>query len=254
MKIPSTSLSSNIASNASNQSQLEQIATGKRVNSAKDDAAGLAIINRLDSDVSSTRSAMKNTLDGLSRLEVEDGALASVTEELQRVRELKVRQVNGSLGESDRDAIQQEIDQRMAVIESQFSSTEFNGSNVFQGQEETLQIGINADQTLTIEGATEEGLLDGLNGEASLESLDSALVAVAQRRSTIGALSNRLDSNASNLASSDVINQQTRSRIEDADIAKTVSESIALDVKRQVSIAVQGQANAQTERLLGLLK
>ena len=237
------------------QTQQERIASGKRINAAKDDAAGLAISTGLTTQNKGMQMAIRNSYDGISRLQVEDGALSSVTEDLQRIRELKVQQQNGILSDTDRNALQGEIDQRFAAIETTFEQSQFNGKDVFEEGSLGIQTGPNSGQKMDIN--TKDLSADlGLNAlqDITLDQLDDALTKVASRRSDIGAMENRLSQNVESLALRSEHNQAANSRIQDTDFAKAISEKSKSDIQSQVLISVQGQANANKGMVLQLLK
>lgn len=238
--------------------QLERLASGSRINSAKDDAAGLAISTKLETQDRSTQAALRNSLDGTSRVQVESGALSSVTEDLQRIRELKVQQGNGILNDQDKAAIQSEINQRTDTIKSVFSDTEFNQKPVFEEGTLGLQTGPNpGDQielsTKDLAASFEElGITDG--AELTIEQIDEALAQVGSRQSELGATENRLSSNAQFLELKSENNQAANSRIKDTDVAEAASEKTKMDILSQVAISVQSQANLSSKFALKLLQ
>jgi len=241
----------------SQQTQLERLSSGRRINSAKDDAAGLAISNRLDTQSRSMTAAIRNTMDGISRIQVEDGALSTLNEDLQRVRELTVQQQNGILSDSDKAAIQSEIDQRLESINTQFEQTQFNGQNVFENQDLNFQVDANAGDTITLKGSDVANVLkdNGIeSGSAvSLDDLDAALASINERRVDLGAVSNRLEKSADFVALKNQNNQEASSRIRDTDFAQAPSEKAKNDIQKQVAISVFAQGNAQRQDVLKLL-
>jgi flagellin len=238
--------------------QLQRISSGHRINSAKDDAAGLAISTGLESQGRSMQAAMRNSLDGTSRTQVEGGALASVTEDLQRIRELKVQQNNGMLNEQDKSALQSEIDQRTDSIHTVFSDTQFNQKNVFEQGSLNFQTGANAGQTTELKTLDMAESFKQLGLEAaadfSLADVDEALAQVTSRQSELGAIENRLSSNVEFLELKHENNQAANSRIKDTDIAHAASEKTKADIMQQVQISVQSQANASSKYVLNLLE
>jgi len=252
----STASQMNRAQNAQ-QTQLERISSGHRINSAKDDAAGLAISTRFETQGRSDQAAMRNSLDGTSRTQLESGALASVTEDLQRIRELKVQQNNGILNDQDKSAIQGEIDQRMGAIQTVFKDTQFNQKNVFEEGSLNFQTGPNPGNQIELKTQDLAKSFESIGlKEASnldLDEIDQALSQVASRQSELGAVENRLVSNTQFLELKNENNQSARSRIQDTDIAKAVSEKTKADIMSQIAISVQGQANASAKSVLNLL-
>jgi flagellin len=243
---------------ADQNTQLQRISSGQRINSAKDDAAGLSISTRLDSQQRSTQMASRNSLDAISRTQVEGGALSTVNEDLQRIRELKVSQGNGILNDQDKAAIQSEIDQRAENISSVFSDTQFNQKNVFEEGRLDFQIGANAGQTLGIDTVNMSQMFKDMAIESgadfSLEDIDNALTQVSSRQSELAAVENRLSSNVQFLALKNENNQAANSRIKDTDIAQAVSEKTKTDIMSQVQISVQAQSNTSSKYVLKLLE
>ena len=260
MNISSNTGSSRLLDRAqqTQQTQLERISSGKRINSAKDDAAGLVISTGLDTESRSLTAALKNTGDGISRIQVEDGALSSVSEDLQRIRELSLQQQNGILSESDQQALQSEIDQRIESIDNTLKDSEFNGKAVFEEGSLSIQSGAQAGQNIEI---TTEDLASqfselGLSGGSEnidLNAIDEALNQVSQRRSDLGATQSRLESNAEFLELKNEQNQSANSRIRDTDFAKATADKTKADIQTSALIGVQAQANQNQENVLRLL-
>ncbi len=243
---------------ASQQAQAQKLSSGKRINSAKDDAAGLVISTGLETQNRALGAALRNSFDGISRLQVEDAALSSVSEDLQRIRELKVQQENGILGEGDSQALQAEIDQRLESIGDVFKQSEFNGQNLFKSGQVNIQAGANSGQTIEINSqdlAAQFSAIGVSSGsELTLESLGEALQQVSARQSELGAVENRLQANTEFLALRSELNQSANSRIRDTDFAQSVSQKSRADIQSKVVVAVQGQANANQQDVLRLLK
>ncbi len=236
------------------QTQSQRLASGQRINSAKDDAAGLVITTGLDTQNRGFKAAIRNSLDGISRLQVEEAALGNVTEQLQRIRELKVQQENGILTKSDTQALQGEIEQRLQAVEQVFSDSEFNGQKLFKEGQIGIQSGPNAGDQITINTQDLAGkVLDDV-GELDISGIDAALEALSARRSELGAVQSSLQNNTEFLALKSEANQAASSRIRDTDFAKTISEKTKNEVQLKVAIAVQGQANIQQQDVLRLLK
>lgn len=239
------------------QTQQQRLSSGQRINSAQDDAAGLAISNRLDTQSRSMTVAVRNTMDGISRIQVEDGALGSVTEDIQRIRELTVQQGNGTLNDSDKRAIQSEIDQRLESINGQFEQTQFNGKNVLEGESLSFQVGANPGDQIELEGSDVADTLSNLGiepgKELSLDDLDKALESINGRRVELGATSNRLEASAQFVELKNQNNQEASSRIRDTDFAQATSEKAKADIQQQVSISVIAQGNVNRQDVLKLL-
>jgi flagellin len=239
------------------QTQTQRLSSGQRINSAKDDAAGLAISNRMDTQSRSMTAAIRNTMDGVSRIQVEDGALGSINDDLQRVRELSVQQQNGILNDDDKAAIQSEIDQRLESINSQFEQTQFNGQNVFENNDLGFQVGANPGEQIELKGSDVADALSQagieVGSELDLDAIDAALQTVNDRRSELGAVSNRLSQSAEFVALKNQNNQEASSRIRDTDFAQASSEKAKGDIQKQVAISVFAQGNANQQDVLKLL-
>ena len=136
------------------QTSLERLSSGLRINSAKDDAAGLAISERFTTQIRGLQQAQRNANDGISLAQTGEGALSTIGENLQRIRELAVQSVNDSNSSSDRQAINNEVQQQIAEINRVASATQFNGQNILDGTSSTLtfQVGANANQTIDVDG------------------------------------------------------------------------------------------------------
>jgi len=243
-----------------------QISSGKRINSAADDAAGLAIATRFSSQVSGTQQAQRNGLDAKSLIETEDGALGQISSGIQRLQELAVQQGNGILNDSDRAALNKEASQITEHINQVIEQSSFNDKDLFQSDENAselnFQLGDKAGEVVALTAnitadPIKEGLsqLDFSSSDPSdnLTALDSIQQVVTERRSELGAVSNRIDSSIDQLANEEEQIQSARSRVEDADIAELVSQMVIERVKQQAQLAVQSQANASAEDTLRLL-
>ncbi len=253
-----------------NNSQLNktfsQISSGKRINSAADDAAGLSIATRFSSQVSGTQQAQRNGLDAKSLIETEDGALAQISNGIQRLQELAVQQGNGILNDSDRAALNKEASQISEQINQVIEQSSFNEKSLFQDSNNAndlnFQLGDKAGEVISLAAnTTADPIQQGLkqldfsspDAEDNLTALDSIQQQVTERRSELGAVSNRIDSSIDQLSNEEEQIQSARSRVEDADIAELVSQMVVERVKQQAQLAVQSQANASAEDTLRLL-
>jgi len=242
-----------------------RISSGQRINSAADDAAGLAISNRMATQLGGLTTSIRNTSDGVSFVQVESGALSSITQNLQRIRELSLQAGNGALNSSDRQALQKEADQLLESTNSILETSNFNGVQLLNDDTtQQFQVGPNVSDTISIEGKniqealTSEGLFDinlstQAGASAALGTLDSSLEIVNERDSELGALANRFDSTIDNLQESRINTAEAKSRISDADIAKESSELSAKLIQNQAQIAIQVQANGNRGLILQLL-
>jgi flagellin len=243
-----------------------QVSSGKRINSAADDAAGLAIATRFSSQISGSHQAQRNALDARSLIETEDGALAQISNGIQRLQELAIQQGNAVLNDSDRIALGKEASQINDQIKQVIEQSSFNGKDLFQENSATkdlnFPLGDKAGDVVSLSANTtatpiQQGLdqldFSSPNSASNLTALDSIQQQVTERRSDLGAVSNRIDSSIEQLADKKEQTQSARSRIEDADIAQLVSEMVIERVKQQGQLAVQSQANASAEDTLRLL-
>ena len=246
----------------------QRSSTGLRISTAADDAAGLAISERLRSQVRSLGQASRNANDGISLVQVGEGALNEVSNILVRLRELSIQSANGSSSTADKNTIKEEFDSLVNEVNRIAQSTEFNGIKLLDGSSTsvTFQVGINTtaniDQlnvTLTPALSTSLGLssLDvGSGGSTStaILAIDSAINAVSQLRGKFGSLQNRLTSTIANLGVASESLSAAESRIRDVDVAYETAELTRNNILQQASISILSQANAQPQSALTLLR
>ncbi len=255
-----------VTSNSDLNKSFSQISSGKRINSAADDPAGLSIATRFSSKVSGTQQAQRNGLDAKSLIETEDSALAQISSGIQRLQELSVQQGNGILNDSDRAALNKEASQITEQINQVIEQSSFNDKSLFQNannnRDLNFQLGDKSGDVVALTANVtadpiKEGLdqLDFSNEDSSsnLAALDNIQQQVTERRSELGAVSNRIDSSIDQLSNEEIQTESARSRIEDTDIAELVSQLVIDRVKHQAQLAVQSQANASAEDTLRLL-
>ena len=209
----------------------QALASGRRINRASDDAAGLAIANKLKSQSNGYDAGTRNVGTSQDLLNVADGALGSITENLQRIRELSVQALNGLYTDADRGAIQAEIDQLKQSIADTASQTQFNTKNLLDGTMGNFNVATGPDgrgMELQLPNATLKALgiedYDVSSGEFDITVIDDALEKVNSARSSIGASSNRLDSVMAYNANASYNLTASRSRIEDLDYPKAISD------------------------------
>ena len=243
------------------QSAMERLSTGKRINSAKDDAAGLAIANSMTSQIRGMNQAIRNANDGISFAQTADGALNEVTNMLQRIRELAVQSASGTYSDDDRANLQAEVTELGAQIDTIISDTTFNGVTVFGSSDVTIDIQTgygSADQTtLTVTGLDVSAAsgADISAGDASvLDDVDDALAAVATTRASLGAGQSRLESVVNNLSNNVANLSDARSRIEDADFSAETTNLARAQILSQASTAMLAQANQSQQDVLSLLR
>jgi flagellin len=244
---------------------MERLSTGKRINSAKDDAAGLAIAATMTAQVRGMNQGIRNANDGISMAQTAEGALNEVTNMLQRMRELKVQAANGIYSTSDLANISAEQDALSAEISNVVTNSQFNGKNLFDGTSATVQIqaGANAADAITMKLTaltTDTDLAKVVTvasgtsvGTASLADYDAAIAKVANTRAGLGATQNQLSSAVNNLTSNSTNVQDARSRIEDADFSSETTALAKAQILGQASTAMLAQANQSQQSVLKLL-
>jgi flagellin len=274
MSVINTNVGALKAANASSQATkmlgtaMERLASGKRINSAKDDAAGLAIATTMTSQVRGMSQAIRNSNDGLALAQTADGALNEVTNMLQRVRELAVQSASGTYQQTDRDNLQAEVTELTAQIDDILTNTKFNGVTLFSKTSGTdvtvsIQAGTNSGDTidLTVKGI-DSALLDAsaldvssdTNAGTTIDNVDDALTAVNTIRATLGAGQSRLESAVNNLTNNVTNLSDARSRIEDADYSAETTNLAKAQILSQASTAMLSQANQSQQNVLSLLR
>jgi len=237
---------------------MERLSSGLRINSAKDDAAGLAISQRMTAQIKGMDQAVRNANDGISFAQTAEAALVEVTNALQRVRELAVQSANGTYTTSDRANLDAEAQQLLSEIGRISTQTEFNGATVFNGSTRSIQVGADAGQTITISA---QAALTAIGGDittagaasAMVTSVDNMLDAVATRRANLGAAQSRLSSTVANLQNASEALSASRSRIQDADFASETAQLTRSQILQQAGTAMLAQANSSPQSVLSLL-
>jgi flagellin len=247
-------------SQSSLATSMQRLSSGLRVNSAKDDAAGLAIGNRMNAQVKGMNVAIRNANDGISLAQTADGALATVTDALQRMRELAVQAANGTNGTSDRANLNAEYQQLSTEITDIAAQTKFNGSAIIGGGAgaQVFQVGANVGDTLTVTTAaisTVAGdLTTAANANTAITALDTKLDSVNTDRATYGAAMNRLSFVSSNLQIASENQAAARSRIMDADFASETANLSRAQILQQAGTAMVAQANQLPQQVMTLLR
>lgn len=280
MNVINTNIGALKASNAANQASkalgtaMERLSTGKRINSAKDDAAGLAIATSMTSQVKGMGQAIRNANDGISLAQTAEGALGELTNMVQRVRELAVQSASGTYADTDRDNMQKEVDQLAAQIDSVMKNTKFNGVEVFDdgtanaGAARTVNIQASADSgqqiALTIDALDVSTMHNGTTVVASVDTAgdaattitnsDTLLTAISGARATLGAGQSRLESAVNGLNSNITNLSDARSRIEDTDYSAETTALAKSQILSQASSAMLAQANQSQQNVLSLLR
>lgn len=218
------------------QSVYTQLSSGKRINSAADDAAGLAISQKLESQTNGYDVGAENVKDGISVLNIADGAMDGITDYLQRIRELSVKASNGLYGELEKQSIQDEINQCLDGIQQVARGTEFNSLKLLDGSMADMDIASSPDGSgmkIQMADATLDALgIDGydVTGSFDISRIDKALELVSSKRSSMGASTNRLEHTYNYNTNASLQLTSAQSRIEDLDMAKGVTEQKKQDL------------------------
>ncbi len=245
-------------SQASLQTSLQRLSSGLRVNSSKDDAAGLSIATRIDAQVRGQTVAIRNANDAISYSQTAEGALGNVTDALQRMRELAVQSVNASNGTGDRSNLDAEFQQLASEISRLGTDTKFNSQAVFGSTSLVFQVGADSGQTITVNAttaATITGDVTTVSGaNSALTAIDTALDAVNTSRATLGAVQNRFQSVISSLNVSVENQTASKSRIMDTDFAAETANLTKNQILQQAGTAMLAQANSIPNNVLTPLK
>ncbi len=273
MTVINSNISALRAANASNMAQMglstsmERLSTGKRINSAKDDAAGLAISSSMTAQVRGMNQGIRNANDGISMAQTAEGALDEVTNNLQRMRELAVQKANGIYSATDILNITAEQNALATQITNVLANTKFNGKPLFNGTSGasgvvSIQAGANTTDAIAMDLGAD--LLTNANitpvvasgalvTGASLEAFDVAIAEVVNRRSSLGATQNQLQSAVNNMTSNATNLSDARSRIEDTDFSAESTALAKAQILSQASTAMLAQANQSQQSVLKLL-
>ncbi|WP_416545134.1 flagellin [Limnohabitans sp. DCL3] len=282
MSVINTNVKSLVAQNAmtvNNRSMdkaMQQLSTGKRINNASDDAAGMAIGNKMTAQIRGLNQAVRNANDGVSLIQTAEGATQEITNMLQRMRELAVQAANDTYTASDRSALNSEVSSLSKEITRISDNTEWNGMKLFTAKSAgsdggigtsgkvTLQVGTGGasgnqfsvqfkdiDKALAISGVT---LATRSGATSALTTLDKAIATLDSDRATFGATVNRLTYAMDNLASISQNAQASRSRIMDTDYAQATTELARSQIIQQAATAMLAQANQAPQSVLSLLR
>lgn len=249
---------------------MERLSTGSRINSAKDDAAGLQISNRLNSQARGLGVAMKNAQDGNSIIQTAEGALNETTELLQRMRDLATQGANDTNSNEDRVAIQEEMAELVKEIDNIASTTKFGGQTLLDGAftNKTLQIGADAGETLKINITKADSTTLGISAgtkvisataashtdfAAAITMMDEAIKKVDGQRANMGATQNRLESTINNLANTRENVSAGMSRIKDVDFAQETVNLTKQQILQQAGTSILAQAKQIPQAALSLL-
>ena len=243
---------------------MEKLSSGYRINRASDDAAGLAISQKLSAQVSGLDQATRNAQDAISLVQTGEGAMAEVHAMLQRVRDLAVQYNNGTLSSSDKTAITDEVGQLCAEVNRIGSDTKFNGIALLTGSSSiSFQVGAEDNQTIAVSSVALFGSggsykVDSnvftFSGTVSISQIDQAIENVSSARSTFGSVQNRLEHTINNLTTLEENLQASESRIKDVDMAKEMVNFTKLNILQQAGTSMLAQANQSSQGVLSLLR
>jgi len=265
--IPAMNAHRLLAQNTNSTSKaLERLSSGKRINRAADDAAGLAISQKMRAQVNGLQTASRNSLDGISLVQTAEGAMNEMHAMLQRMRELAVQASNGTYNSEDLATIQSEVTQLLTEIDNIANNTNFNEKKLINGDLATtgiqLQIGANAGNIMsftvpdlrTTAAAMSISTINLItNPSGAIGSIDGAIKNVSGVRSTLGAIQNRLEHTIANLDNTAENLTAAMSRIEDVDMALEMSNFTKLNILTQAGTAMLAQANQRPQSILQLL-
>lgn len=245
---------------------IEKLSSGLRINRAGDDAAGLAISEKMRSQIRGLRQASRNAQDGISLIQTAEGALNEAHAILQRMRELAVQSANDTNTDDDRAELQKEVDQLIEELDRIANNTEFNTKKLLDGTFSGAQIhiGANADQTLTVTIGNLTAGTDGLDvagvdiatqtgANTAIDTIDAAITKLSGERSSLGAIQNRLEHTIANLDNAAENLQAAESRIRDVDMAYEMMNFTKFQILQQASTAMLAQANLAPQSVLQLL-
>ena len=242
---------------------MEKLSSGYRINRAGDDAAGLAISEKLRGQIGGLGQASRNASDAISMVQTAEGALNSVHSMLQRVRELAVQYKNGTLGTNDRLSIQSEVDQLKAEIERIGSETEFNGIDLLNSASTTIsfQVGTSDQQQITVatisvgaQVVSSVFALSSVSTQTDIQQIDDAINNISAARAVFGSVQNRLEHTIANIASYQENLTASESRIRDADMASEMVQFTKYQILQQAGTSMLTQANLAPQGVLSLLR
>ncbi len=234
---------------------MQRLSSGLRINSASDDAAGLAISQKLTGQVNGLGQAQRNAQDGVALVQTADGTLGNVQQMLQRVRELAVQYQNGTLTSSDQGAIQSEVGQLTAEITRVGASAQFNGISLFSAATISFQVGANDGDTLAVTTTAMSSMVGtiSLSSATALASIDGYINAVSAQRASFGAVQNRLTYSLDNISISQQNLTTAQSNIQDVDMAKEMTMFTKEQILSQAGTSMLSQANQEPQGILKLL-
>jgi len=235
---------------------LQRISSGLRINSAKDDASGLYTSQKMTADIRGANQGARNAQDGISLAQVAEGALAEISNNLQRIREIAVQSASGTV--EDRSGLMEEVKQLEATNTDIINNTKFNGVALLSsGLATSIQTGADSTDKVTITTtaytATTASVSSASASQTSLGTVESAIESVSKLRATFGAVQNRFESVISNLQSFSENTSAARSRVLDADFAEETAKLTRAQILQQAGVSILSQANTLPQAALGLL-
>jgi flagellin len=243
------------------QKSMERLSSGYRINRAADDAAGLAITEKLQAQITGLEQAERNAQDAVSLVQTAEGSLDEVHEMLQRVRELAVQYKNGTLSTGDRIAIQSEINQLASEIERIGATVQFNGVMLLNGNNSiSFQVGANDGEIITVAtislGAaiTSAALTLSVSNQSDIAEIDTAIDAISAQRAAFGAVQNRLEHTLNEIQAYHENMVSSHSRIKDVDMAAEMVDYTKLQILQQAGTSMLAQANQLPQSVLSLLR
>jgi flagellin len=261
----SRTLNANRAAEMSLSKAMERLSTGRRINSAADDAAGLAVASRMNAEVRGLNMAIRNANDGISLAQTAEGGMNEIGNMLQRMRELSVQSASGTLSDDDRVNLQTEVTELIAQIGDVATRTQFNGVALLDGTNATvdIQTGAFANETVAITLTDVDATALAVNAvdigtaagaQTALAALDTAIDAVSTAQAALGAGQNRLQTTVSNLTDRVTNISESKSRIEDADFSAETTQLAKAQILSQASTAMLAQANQSQQGVLSLIR
>jgi flagellin len=233
---------------------MEKLSSGYRVNRAADDAAGLAISEKMRAQIGGLAQAQRNAQDGISLVQTAEGALTEVHSMLGRIRDLRVQYDAGTLSTEDKAAITSEITALTTEIAAIGSQTKFNDNALLTGTAATFQVGANTGETVATTAFTLSTAVSGISSSSTLTEIDTAIKNVSTGRADFGAVQNRLEHRLNNLASYQENLVASESRIRDVDMASEMVNFTKLQILQQAGTSMLAQANQAPQGVLSLLR
>jgi len=260
------SVSPSISGNSSKSSaaSFERLSSGSKINHASDDAAGLAVSERMSAQLGGFNAAIRNSGDAISSIQVTDGALQSLNKNIGRIQELAIQSSNGALNDTDRQAIDAEAKQLIDESNKILENTNFNGKPLLSSDADLNVQLENPGSTIIVKGKDLASEFESLGfadidlstqagASSAINVLKDASEVTIERSSELGASSNRIESSIENLTTSSINTAEARSRITDTDFAKETADLAASQIRDQAQISIQAQANSNRAGILKLL-